>query len=246
MSPTPDPATSGGTQSCSTVTWFTSMRTSQSVQGVGSCHCPPLIEWTCQREAVACTLEQTADVSHGHRSVSGAATRCARSALRALGRPTRQTTSRSGACHRCAPAPARSTSMAEPITPWGAWDEDTRNDPYPLFEAIRAEMPGAAGSPRRRSRRMAGPRSPRRAPGAQRPPALEGHDRRARPGPRRRRPGSTRTRPRSTHDEPRSARPHPVAPPRVASVRAHPHRRGRTSGPARRRRVAHRAGHGGA
>jgi cytochrome P450 len=31
--------------------------------------------------------------------------------------------------------------MAEPMITWGAWDEATRNDPYPLFEATRAECP---------------------------------------------------------------------------------------------------------
>jgi len=31
--------------------------------------------------------------------------------------------------------------MSEPITIWGAWDETTRNDPYPLFESMRAECP---------------------------------------------------------------------------------------------------------
>ncbi len=31
--------------------------------------------------------------------------------------------------------------MADPITTWGAWDETTRNDPYPLFESMRAECP---------------------------------------------------------------------------------------------------------
>jgi cytochrome P450 len=31
--------------------------------------------------------------------------------------------------------------MSEPIAAWGAWDEATRNDPYPLFEAMRAECP---------------------------------------------------------------------------------------------------------
>ena len=31
--------------------------------------------------------------------------------------------------------------MSEPITTWGAWDAATRNDPYPLFEAMRAECP---------------------------------------------------------------------------------------------------------
>src|SRR3954447_19898524 len=32
-------------------------------------------------------------------------------------------------------------SMPEPITTWGAWDAATRNDPYPLFESMRAECP---------------------------------------------------------------------------------------------------------
>jgi len=31
--------------------------------------------------------------------------------------------------------------MSEPMTTWGAWDEATRNDPYPLFEATRAACP---------------------------------------------------------------------------------------------------------
>jgi cytochrome P450 len=31
--------------------------------------------------------------------------------------------------------------MPEPIPTWGAWDEATRNDPYPLFESMRAECP---------------------------------------------------------------------------------------------------------
>ena len=31
--------------------------------------------------------------------------------------------------------------MSEPIISWGAWDEATRNDPYPLFESTRAECP---------------------------------------------------------------------------------------------------------
>jgi cytochrome P450 len=31
--------------------------------------------------------------------------------------------------------------MSEPIVSWGAWDDETRNDPYPLFEATRAECP---------------------------------------------------------------------------------------------------------
>jgi cytochrome P450 len=31
--------------------------------------------------------------------------------------------------------------MAQPITPWGAWDDGTRNNPYPLFESMRARCP---------------------------------------------------------------------------------------------------------
>lgn len=31
--------------------------------------------------------------------------------------------------------------MAEPTADWGAWDDATRNDPYPLFESMRAECP---------------------------------------------------------------------------------------------------------
>ncbi len=31
--------------------------------------------------------------------------------------------------------------MSEPIITWGAWDPITQNDPYPLFEATRAECP---------------------------------------------------------------------------------------------------------
>jgi cytochrome P450 len=31
--------------------------------------------------------------------------------------------------------------MSEPTVTWGAWDEATRNDPYPLFESTRAECP---------------------------------------------------------------------------------------------------------
>jgi cytochrome P450 len=29
--------------------------------------------------------------------------------------------------------------MSEPVVTWGAWDEITRNNPYPLFESMRAE-----------------------------------------------------------------------------------------------------------
>jgi cytochrome P450 len=31
--------------------------------------------------------------------------------------------------------------MSEPIITWGAWDDATRNDPYPLFESTRSECP---------------------------------------------------------------------------------------------------------
>ncbi len=31
--------------------------------------------------------------------------------------------------------------MSEPIPTWGAWDDATRNDPYPLFESMRARCP---------------------------------------------------------------------------------------------------------
>jgi cytochrome P450 len=31
--------------------------------------------------------------------------------------------------------------MSDPIVIWGAWDDATRNDPYPLFESMRAECP---------------------------------------------------------------------------------------------------------
>ena len=31
--------------------------------------------------------------------------------------------------------------MSESITTWGAWDEATRNDPYPRFESMRAQCP---------------------------------------------------------------------------------------------------------
>jgi cytochrome P450 len=31
--------------------------------------------------------------------------------------------------------------MSEPVPTWGAWDPATRNDPYPLFEAMRAKCP---------------------------------------------------------------------------------------------------------
>jgi cytochrome P450 len=31
--------------------------------------------------------------------------------------------------------------MSEPISSWGAWDDATGNDPYPLFESMRAESP---------------------------------------------------------------------------------------------------------
>jgi cytochrome P450 len=31
--------------------------------------------------------------------------------------------------------------MSEPATSWGAWDETTRDDPYPLFESMRAACP---------------------------------------------------------------------------------------------------------
>jgi cytochrome P450 len=31
--------------------------------------------------------------------------------------------------------------MSDPIVTWGDWDDATRNDPYPLFESMRAECP---------------------------------------------------------------------------------------------------------
>ena len=43
----------------------------------------------------------------------------------------------------CARASARSTPMPDTVDvrAWGDWDQDTRNDPYPLFDQMRSQCP---------------------------------------------------------------------------------------------------------
>ena len=131
--------------------------------------------------------------------------------------------------------------MSEPIAAWGAWDERTRNDPYPLFESMRAECPVqqvrlADGHD---AWLVLGHEAARQALKDARlskdiVAALDARSRRR--GPRASRPGA-----RAAHDEPRSSGPHPATPARVAGVRPHADRRTRTVGRAHRRRVARRA-----
>ena len=119
--------------------------------------------------------------------------------------------------------------MPEPTGAWGAWTASTRNDPYPLFESMRAECPV-------RRVRLAdghdawvvlGHGAARQALKDGR--ALQGHGRRARPRSRHRRcrglPGPAFARHMLNGRPPR---PHPAAPAGVAGVRADADRRARS------------------
>ena len=68
-------------------------------------------------------------------------------------------------------------TVGEALAAWGAYDRD---DPFPLFAAVRELRRGARGHAGRRARRVAGGRLRARPRRAQRSAAVEGHARRAR------------------------------------------------------------------
>ena len=130
-------------------------------------------------------------------------------------------------------------TTTEALGAWGAFDRD---DPFPLFAAVRELGAGASGHPRRRPRRLARGRLRGGTDRAQRRAALQGHARRAGDRRRGRGRGPPGTRVRPAHAQRRPARSQPAAPPRLVRLHAPPRRGAPPAGAGHRRRPPRRGG----
>ena len=112
-------------------------------------------------------------------------------------------------------------TTTEALGAWGAYDRD---DPFPLFAAVRELGAGACGHARRRARCLARGRLRGGTDRAQRSAALQGHARRAGDRRRGRGRGPARTLLRAAHAQRRPAGSQPAAPPRLGRLHAAPRR----------------------